>query len=326
MSAVHLSKLDLNLLVLLHEMLETPSTVQVSRRLGVTQSAVSHGLARIREVIDDPLFVRVGRSLSPTKKAEALRDPISAWIRSTEALLRAADPLDLARIRRTFRISTTDAGELLALPGLVRRLAREAPHVTLEAGFTGDTIERAVQSGALDLGLGFMMREIDGVLAQTLFVDRMACLTADEKARGLSIAEYVRGRHVVVAPRGLPGNMVDRALAAEGHTRRVVARTPSFLVAAELVREGLMLTLPSRFADRIARDRGLYVIAAPIDLPPMPFRMVFAAVMRDDPAHRWLRAAVADAVRDEAAPPSPPAKKPRARLKDRAPGRATSGS
>ena len=178
----------------------------------------------------------------------------------------------------------------------MHRLARDAPEVRLELTSKGDAIERAVQAGEVDLAFGFAMRDVDGVLAQTLFVDRMACVVASP-LRTFSLDAYLARRHVVAAPRGLPGAVVDRVLQKAGHARRVAVRTGSFLVAADLVREGLVLTVPSRFAAAVACARGLHVVPAPVNIERMAFRMIFLTVARDDPAHRWLRAAAAEAVR-----------------------------
>jgi DNA-binding transcriptional LysR family regulator len=283
-------KVDLNLLLLLHELLRTPSTVLVARRLGCTQSAVSHGLGRLREALGDPLLVRSGRALTPTSRAEELREPLAAWLRGTEQLLARSAPLEPSRLRRTFRVSTTDGAEALLLPGVMARLAREAPGVILEVSHQADHVDRLVQAGELDLALGFSMRELDGVLTTTLFEDELVTVAPAGWKGVCSLDGFLSRPHVVVSPRGLPGGLVDEALARLGKRRQVAVRTPSFLAALEFASAGLWLTMPRRF---VPAGRGLRLLRPPVELPPLLFRMTFPALLQADPAHRWFRGLVA---------------------------------
>ena len=244
MNEIHSSDLDLNLLRLLHELLETPNTVQVARRLGCTQSAVSHGLGRLRQALGDPLLVRVGRSLVPTSRAEALRGPLAAWRRGTEQLLAQGAPVEPARLRRTFRMSMADGAEAMLLPALLARLTSEAPHVSVAVTHQADRIERTVQQAEIDLAMGFSMREIDGVLASTLFEDTLVTLAPRAWKGGCAMDDFLARPHVVVAPRALPGGIIDEALERQGLRRHVAVRTPSFLAALDLVDAGLWLTMP----------------------------------------------------------------------------------
>ena len=301
-----LGAIDLNLLVVLAELLATPSTVEVARRLGRTQSAISHALARLRVLLRDPLFVRVGRVLVPTRRAEALSAPLSAWLREATALLAERADFEPRRVRRTFRVGTVDLAEALLVPAVLRTLATEAPEASLAVEYLGDRAERAIQQGEADLAMGFVMREADGLLSQTLWEESFVCLTRapsptrtkTARPAKIDLASFLSARHVLVTPRGLPGSVVDRVLEKQGHRRHVVVKTPSFLVAAELVATAdVMLTCPRRFAETMAARHGLVVREAPLALGTMPFRMIFAASRREDPEHRFLRALFVEAAR-----------------------------
>lgn len=289
-----LASLDLNLLLLLAELLETPSPTAVARRLGKTQSAVSHGLATLRAALGDPLFVRVGRSLVPTPHALGLAEPLEAWRRSTARLVARSEPLDPARLRRTFRLSMTDAAERLLLPPLLERLRHVAPGVTLDVTYRGDESEQLLVRGGLDLLLGFQVRDSDGLASATLFRDSF--VVASRSRRAPSLQAFATAPHVLVAPRATPGGVVDAALSRLGSRRLVVARTPSFATAMALVAGPVLLTLPSRFARALAPARGVYLHPPPLALPPLDFRMVFAIAGREDPPLRWLRELVRECV------------------------------
>jgi len=289
-----LAAIDLNQLVLLAELLETPSPTAVARRLGRTQSAVSHGLATLREVLGDPLFVRVGRSLVPTPRARALAEPVAEWRRATARVLAKADPVDPKRLRRTFRLCMADAAEHLVVPGLVERLRAEAPEVSLEVANRGDGVEDLLRRGEVDLLVGFDLRPVDGLVAQHLRADAFVVATTSKRAPTLD--SYAAAPHILVAPRGGPGGVVDRALDKEGRARFVALRTASFAAALAAVRGPLVLTLPRTFAEAIGVPSGVRLHAPPVALPALSLRAVSATATRDDPTSKWLRGLVREVV------------------------------
>lgn len=289
-----LSAIDLNQLVLLAELLETPSPTAVARRLGRTQSAVSHGLATLRELLGDPLFVRVGRTLVPTPRAMALAEPVAVWRQATARVLSKADPVDPRRLRRTFRLCMTDAAEHLVVPGLVERLRVEAPEVTIEVTNRGDDVEDALRRGEVDLLVGFDLRPVDGLVAQTLRADHF--VVASTSKRAPTLEAYAAAPHVLVAPRGGPVGVVDRALEKLGRKRFVALRTSSFAAALGAVRGALVLTLPRSFAEAIGVPGGVWLHAPPVELPPLSLRAVSATASRDDPTSQWLRGLVREVV------------------------------
>jgi len=302
MNAVHLARVDLNLLVVLHELLRARSTTEVARRLGRTQSAISHALGRLRDTFRDPLFVRAGATLRPTARAEELAGPLAQLLSSTDALLRDSDQtFDPARVERTFTIGTTDFTEILLLPSLLPRLRREAPGLDLRSVFVGPDLDRAIQTREIDLAIGTLFRDLTGLVEQLLYEDRLVCVMRRDhpKARRkLDLATYLALDHALVAPRGLPGSTVDAALAPRGLRRRVVLTLPHFAAAALVVAEtDLVLTLPERFARWMAARTPLKVLEPPLELPGFRFSMLFSSTMRDDPAHAWLRRAILDAFR-----------------------------
>jgi len=290
-----LPSIDLNQLLLLAELLDTPSPTLVARRLGRTQSAVSHGLAALRHTLGDPLFVRVGRTLVPTARALELAEPIAEWRRATARVLAKSEPLDPARLRRTFRLCMTDAAEHLVVPGLVERLRRQAPQVALELTNRGNEVEDLLRRGEVDLLVGFEFVPVDGLFAQTLRRD--VFVVASRSRRPLALSTYAEAPHILVAPRGSPGGIVDRALAKHGLERFVAVRTSSFSAALASVRGELVLTLPKSFALALGVPAGVKLHPAPVELPKLELRAIAAVAAREDPALRWLRGPVREVAR-----------------------------
>jgi DNA-binding transcriptional LysR family regulator len=291
----------LNLLVVLDELLRVRSTTLAARRLGRTQSAVSHSLRRLRTTLKDPLFVRVGAALRPTPVAEQLAVPLRDVLAGAEALLSGARAFDPARLERTFVVGGTDYAEILLMPRLMPRVRREAPGVTVVTRFLGDDIERALQAGEVDLSYGTRFRPLAGILQQKVADEEMRVILRrghPALKKRMTPAEYVALDHVLVSPRGLPGGSVDAALEPLGLRRRVVLQLPHFAAAALIVAQtDLVVTLPAGFAHDMARRWGLEAVPVPFPMPGFTFSIAFSPVNRDDPAHAWFRARVIEAGR-----------------------------
>ncbi|MCC6903775.1 MAG: LysR family transcriptional regulator [Polyangiaceae bacterium] len=303
MSLVHdLAAIDLNQLVVLDELLRSRSTTLAARRLGRTQSAVSHALRRLRATFDDPLFVRAGASLRPTTLAESIQAPLREVLLGAAAIVnRSRVAFDPSTIERSFTLSCTDLAEIEMLPHLMPRLRVTAPGVDLVTRFLGDDVERALQVREVDLGVGARFRPLAGLVVEPISRERMLVLLR----RGhpalesrLTAKRYAALDHVLVTPRGLPGSSVDSALEPLGLTRRVVLRVPHFTSAALVVsRTDLVVTAPAGLAHQLAKPLGLRTVEVPFALDGTTFCIGYSASYADDPAHRWFREQLAGAAR-----------------------------
>lgn len=133
-----LHAIDWNLWLVLDLLIETGSVTETARRLRRTQSAVSHSLAALREAFRDPLFIRVGSRFEPTPRARALAEPVRSMMQTATRALAAPEVFDPKTLRRTFRLFLSDYAQVVVLPGLMKRLAVQAPHVTLDVHFRSD--------------------------------------------------------------------------------------------------------------------------------------------------------------------------------------------
>jgi DNA-binding transcriptional LysR family regulator len=299
MNEIHLAGLDLNLLLVLDDLLRTSSVTQTAKRLGRTQSAVSHALRRLRSLFGDPLFVRVGAVLTPTARARELAAPLHAMMHDAQRILGARGPFEPARLQRRFTIAASDFAELVILPGLLARLRREAPGVELNVVFVGGQVDRLVQSGELDLALGAGFQSLSGLLRQTLYEERNVCVVRQDHPRirsRLTLESFAREEHLAIAPRGAGRSFVDEALARMGLQRRVVLSVPHFVTAPLLVASSdLLLVVPARVAEILAAAVPLRILEPPLELPTFFFLQVYAEAHRSDPAHAWLRGCITEA-------------------------------
>ena len=300
MHDMQLSGIDLNLLPVLHALLETRSVKLAATRVNLSSSATSHALARLRETLGDPLLVRAGRSLTLTPRAERLRPRLRQLVEGLDAALRFEDAIDPSTLRRAFRIAANDYVELVVAPALSAEVAATAPGVDLFHEHLDDTAT-ALRSGGADLAIGVLRSLPDDVATERLLTERFVCLMREghPASRGrLTPARFAALDHLLVAPRGQPSGIVDTRLAELGLRRRVARTLSSFVVAPfVLVDSDLVLTVAERVAQAHAAQLGLVMRRPPIELPTFGVVAAWHRRHAEDPAHVWLRERLRTAVR-----------------------------
>ena len=290
--------IDLPHLRVLQDLLRTRSTTLSARRLSCTQSSVSHSLARLRQRFGDPLLVRTGRELALTRFAEELRPRLDAVLGEVASLFAEAPAFSSQGLQQVFRFAGTDFSELLLLPVVVGRLSREAPLVDLVCVAAGADIERQIQEREVDLAFGTVFRDRAGVITKKVAVDDLVVVMRDKHPlrRRLDLESYVGAGHILVAPRGRPGGVVDVALARLDEVRRVVVQVGNFTTAAVLAAESDLVTaMPRSVAERMAKRHPLVLRPLPIAVPPFTFALAWNEQLSRDKAHRWFRAIVEEA-------------------------------
>lgn len=310
MNAIELSGVDQNLLLVLAVLLEEASVTRAAARLGRTQSAVSHALDRLRTVLGDPLFVRSGRRLFPTPRADALRAPVAELTARLVDLWIRAPPFDPLRSARRFTITASDYLLGVLVPHLVPRLRAAAPDVSLVVHGPKRRLPERLARGELDFGLVVYLQDSPSLFTQKLFTDRFVCVVAADHPtvrKKLDRAAFLRLPHALVSPLGGATGYVDRELSRTGESRKVAVVLPDFLVAPQVLRgTDLVLTLP----ERIARDFSpteIRILEPPIELPSLTAHLLWHERLSRDAGAVWFRKLVEETARDLAAPkPRPP--------------------
>jgi DNA-binding transcriptional LysR family regulator len=298
MHAIHdeLAGVDLNLVFALDALLAERHVTRAAARLGITQSAASHALARLRDLLDDPLLVRGPRgTMIPTPRATALAPAVHRVLIDLSRILRGDAAFDPATARRTFRIGTSDYIGLVLIPRLVQRLERVAPRIDLWLHTLTDHGDEALAAGAVDVVVGppHGAQRPAGTYEKVLFDETFTCIVrAKHPLAGakLTLRRYCAAAHLLVTPRGTPGSFVDDALAAIGRSRRVALAVQQFLVAPYLIASSdLIATLTTRVATTFADALGLVTMRPPLALPTIQMAVAWHERDHDDPPHRWLR-------------------------------------
>jgi DNA-binding transcriptional LysR family regulator len=284
---------DLNLLASMQLLLETRNVTQAARRAGVTQSAMSRTLGRLREVFGDPLFVRTRAGIEPTSVALGLEQPVREALAAASQVFAGRTPFDPATASRTFVIAATDVAALVLLPGLLQTIGKVAPGIKLVVT-TAERFADALEADSIDLAISFGAPSRSELRWQVLLEDELVCVAREGHpafARKLTLRRYLDCEHLVITPAPTQPDAIERALRKRAGERRVVMRTSHFLVAPPLLRDReLVLTTGARVARELSRITRLVTVPAPVDIGPVRIGQIWHERDDRDPAHAWLRA------------------------------------
>jgi DNA-binding transcriptional LysR family regulator len=292
----NLSAIDLNLLVILRALLNERHVTRAAQRIGLSQSATSHALARLRELLGDPLLVRSGRALTLTPRAASLLPALERGLGDLASAIAGEPEFDPSTARRTFAIGTSDYLQALIMGPLLRELATRAPGIDLSV-VVFPNVRELIDSSAIDLAVTVPSPEMRPLVHQALFEENFLCMVRrdhPEIKKRPSLDKYLGQRHVMVAPSGTPGSFVDTILAERGLQRRVALRVTNFLIAPVVVCEtDFINTMPARLARQLAKIYPLRLVPPPLELPTFEYGMYWHRRLDQDPAQRWLREFVA---------------------------------
>jgi DNA-binding transcriptional LysR family regulator len=280
--------LDGHLLQLLLAVLEEGSITRAAQRLGVTQSAVSHLLEKLRGIVGDPLFVKSGRGIVPTAHAHLLAARARVMLDELRSFSHAAG-FDPATLDTTVTIAANDLQRDLLLPTLLRYVRAQAPGFALRVIPSGAPSVEMLRDEHCQLVI--TPRPPDGadVLQKRLFEDRYRIFyDAGQRDPPRSVDEYLAADHVTVLYEPRRRLDIDEVLAGRGLPRRFVAQVPGFAGIGPFLRGSTSIaTLPSLLRAHLLR--GFDIGPVPVECPPMPMYMVWHQRHHVDPVHRWLR-------------------------------------
>ncbi|WP_334024412.1 LysR family transcriptional regulator [Burkholderia gladioli] len=288
---------DLNLLVALDALLAEASVAGAARRLGLSASAMSRTLTRLREATGDPLLVRAGRQMLLTPHAEAIRSRTRDTLHEALAVLRPAGAdLDLASLRRTLTIRSNEGFVEAFGAALVAAAAAEAPHLRLRFTAKPSKSAAALRDGSAELEIGVLGEMGPEVRLQALFRDRFVGVVRQRHALAredvVSAEAYAGFGHVVASRHEDPRGPVDDALAELGLQRTIVAVVPGFPAALAIARgTDLVALVPASFLVHrgAAAEDGLHVFELPVATARITVSQMWHPRLEADPVHRWLR-------------------------------------
>jgi DNA-binding transcriptional LysR family regulator len=290
---------DLNLLRVFDALMRERSATRAGEQIGLSQPAVSAALQRLRDLLDDKLFVRQGNDMVPTPRAEALAPGIQDALQGLERLLINSRIFDPTTLERSFTIMGSDFFAELVIPQLFELLTRTSDGISLRFLDTarGD-VERMLNDDAIDLALEPGLDMPDWISSELLFVAPFKIVVARDNplvkgldpSQPLPLAKMSELQWALRSVAGTTRGIIDEALEKIGQRRRVILTLPHFMpVMRRVAASNLAAAVPSQFATAYAAPKGLRVFDFPFQSPSVPINLYWHSRRTRDPAHAWLR-------------------------------------
>lgn len=300
---MHISKVDLNLFIVLEAIYAEGSITRASQKMNLTQPAISHALKRLRELFDDPLFERQGHVMTPTPLTRSIIEPVRRALRGFEVTLTGAARFDAASSARNFSLAVRDVLEASVLPPLMAGVARAAPSATLSTvQVSRRELESELAAGTLDAAIDVLLPLPNEVRRLQLAGDQTVVLVRRGhplvKRGKLTLATYLQLEHIQTSSRRRGPGLEDVELSRQGLQRRIRLRCQHYFAACRVVSQtDLALTMPDRLARIVNQQFNNQILPLPLAMPSLDVYLYWHANVDNDPANTWLRARIAEAMR-----------------------------
>lgn len=298
--------LDLNLLPLLITIYEHGSVTAAAQQLGMSQSAVSAALARLRARYGDPLFHRVGHGMQPTARMRTLIDPLREALSRVNGTLTSEPVFDPRTTEHTFTFAMTDLGEMVFLPKMLRRFRQLAPRAAVRSvAASAAQIGRGLETGEIDLAVGYFpdLKE-KPFLQRHLFFHHFVCLLRANHpitAPTLSLSQFLSLEHAVVYGAGRTYEIFERFLKSKKIHRQVVLETPHFMSIPFIISQSdLVVTVPHAVGMFVKSvHMNIRIAQPPMRTPKIDLKLHWHRNFHGDAKNKWLRDLVASLFTDE---------------------------
>lgn len=302
LNSAHLSRVDLNLLVLFAAVFEEGHVGRAAERLSLTPSAISHGLGRLRRLLNDPLFLRTPKGVVPTDRAAALAQPVADLLARAQSIVAVAEPFDASASRRRFTVGAPDALAAVFVPRLLAALQHTAPGIDISVRQVLPEMRRPLDNAWEPALSGLDARTFDIAIlplpgAPARFVSQalyeedfiVAARSGHPFVRKPDLESFCSARHLVVSLTGDAHGFVDEVLARKGRTRRVALTAPNFTMALALLTEtDLIAAVPRQLARRYAQRFGIAAVEPPLPLRRDPISVIATKAAMMDAGVAWL--------------------------------------
>ncbi len=307
---MHISRTDLNLFVVLDAIYSQGSITRASQVLNLSQPALSHALARLRTMFNDPLFVRQGTVMAPTAFTRSIIMQVRQGLQLFEASLQTEQSFDASKTERSFHLGLRDVFEATLLPKLMQRIAEQAPGMLISSVRVDRAdIETELSSGNLDMVLDVPMPMASGsaIRHQRVTRDRLIVLSRKghpafpkKKGKLLDLDTYLQQAHVLVSSRRKGLGLEDTELNREGLRRHIALRCQHYFAACRVVSEtDLLLTMPEHYANIANAQFANRIDPFPLATQPIDAHLYWHANTENDAANAWLRAQLVEVMRGE---------------------------
>lgn len=300
MNRTDLRRVDFHLLIVFETLMHERSVTRAAEKLFLGQPAISAALSRLRTLFDDPLFIRAGRHMEPTARAEEIFKHLAPALDSISTALSTTSDFDPATSDAVFRIGMSDDVEFALLPALLRQLRREAPGVVLIIRRTNYLLmSQLLNAGDISVGVSYVSDLPANAKCKPLRRSWPRVLRADDAPTSLTLDEYCSRPHALVSFAGDLDGYVDNSLEALGYQRRVVLAVPQFNGLGTLLADtDIIATVPDYVIEGLTASGRLNANALPFSGPSFDLSMAWRGAQDNDPAERWLRTRIEEFIGD----------------------------
>jgi DNA-binding transcriptional LysR family regulator len=291
---VHLSQVDLNLFVVLEAIYREGNITRAGQQLNLTQPAISHALKRLRDLLQDPLFVRQGPHMMPTPFTRNMIEQVRQALQILETNLGQSHNFVPEHTRRNFHLSLWEYLETLILPPLLGRLTHAAPGMSITTSrVKRRDLETELASGSVDLAIEIPMTMSDRIRQKWLLNEPYVVIARQGHpaiADKLDLDTYLQQRHIQVSSRRQGPSLIDVELSRRGLRRQVFLRSQHAFAACMVVsKTDMLLTLPERHAQLLNPGLMNQMHLFPLHAPRLEAHLYWHESVENDPANRWLR-------------------------------------
>lgn len=294
---MNIRDIDLNLLVFFDALMRERSVSRAAQQLGLSQPALSNALGRLREQLDDPLFIRSSHGMNPTEKALDLYEPVQQAIEQLREALSPSKPFDPSKSEQSFTIACMDAIEYPLLSAVAQRLQERAPNISLKLVIPPVNSYEMLERGLLDLQIPvFEETKGDSLHVRTLMKDDLVCICRDDhpliKQYGeLTLEAYLAYPHLRVTRTGVGASPSDVELQKLGKQRavQIESRQSAFMPVYMVLDSDLIATIPRGTAQSVLKYLPIKIFEPPFQLPRFGIEMGWGAIMQHNKGHQWLR-------------------------------------
>jgi DNA-binding transcriptional LysR family regulator len=286
--------LNLNLLRVFDAVYQTGSVTSAASLVGLSQPAISHALSRLRRSLRDPLFIRSPHGMLPSARAEQIYDSIHRALGLIDNCISSAG-FDPTKEERTFTLGMNDISEIVFLPKLMNYLKEAAPAIKIRTQqLSAHEIDNGLQSGDIDIAVGFLPSLNDEFQTRILFQEHYVCMVnarhSVARQSRLNKKDFLRSSHALVGTEGSGHVLAEKLLKQLRPEGRIVLRVPHFLTIPLIVAENdLIVTVPSRLGMAIRTHLDIRLLPYPEKIPSFPVSICWHSREEMNQENRWLR-------------------------------------
>lgn len=303
MHRMHINEFEFTEIRLVAELADLRKLSAAASRLGLSQSAASHALARLRKRVGDPLFIRSNAGFYPTPYGERMAAAARAALDILMDGFASNEPFEPGATARRFNVYMSDVGQMVMLPKLLAFMRDKAPAASLRAcPIPLEQPGAELASGEVDVAVGFFSNLAAGFRQSLLFRERYVCVVRSDHPNfrsGMSVEAFAASPRALADSSGMAHAAMEAELRKHGFGGTTKLVVPQFMVLPMVIASSdLLVIMPSGLAKAFSELVPIKILRPPVPLRPYDIRVYWHERFHQDPANRWLRRAVVGLFRE----------------------------